>query len=142
MAGLLISTNPGADLVAATLRAWARAPFEWGKTDCGLSVLAYVELAVGRKAAPAPQHRDRKSAIAMLRAAGGMTAFCSSVMAALGCTRTDQPARGDVGLVRLPGSGLTACLCLGDRWAARADREIIVVRLAPRCAWSVTCPKP
>lgn len=147
MARLLIPAPAGiepadaADPVAAELRRWARSSFVWGKTDCGLSILAYAERVRGQRLSPWPRYATALGAMRMLRAAGGYPAYFVWAMGKIGCPVTDRPRRGDVGLVELP-SGLTACLCLGTLWAARASRGIVMVPASPVVACEVSCPRP
>jgi len=137
VAGLLIS-----DPVSAELRRWASTPFDWAADNCGLTMLHYVERAVGRLLLPRPRRlKGRIDAERLVRRAGGFHALCSDAMAQLGCPTTDMPARGDVGLVELR-SGLTAALCLGgDAWAARGDRAAVIEHVEHLAAWEVACPR-
>lgn len=143
MAGLL---RPGQDAVASTLEVWARLPFKWGSTDCFLSVLDHVEFATGRQLQARPRYSNALGAQRILQRWGGFEAYCSMVMAQLGCPTTVNPERGDVGLVRLPDVGLTMCLCIGELWAARGDHEVLTARCEPEIAWRVVaggsqCPR-
>jgi hypothetical protein len=155
MAGLLIPAAAGigpaeqVDAVADELRRWASLPFDWGATDCGLSILRYVERIVGKLLDPQPWHRSALEAARLLKAAGGYPAYCAWIMEQLGCPLTDDPLRGDVALVDLDGVGLTACLCLGpaslrsaeSMWAARGDRAIMMLPARHEIAWRVPCPR-
>lgn len=138
MAGLLTP-----DPVATELRRWSAKPFVWGKTDCGLSILAYAERVTGKvyRRHDLHDYTNEAEAAAFLRRWGGYLTYSSQVMSELGWTRTRAPCRGDVGLVKLGvGIGLTACLCLAkDRWAARGDREIIIITKAAKAAWRAPC---
>lgn len=140
MAGLLTP-----DPVSIELRSWASQPFVWGKTDCGLSVLAYAERVTGKAYQRHDLHHytNEAEAAAFLRSWGGYLTYCSRVMGELGWTRTKMPVRGDVGLIKLGiGVGLTASLCLGDGvWAARGDRETVILRRSAKAAWRVPCLK-
>lgn len=139
MAGLL--SQPPADAVAAELRRWASEPFVWGRTDCGLSILAYAERIRGQRFSPWPAYRNARGAYSMLARAGGYIAYFVETLGAIGCPETDEPGLGDVGLVELD-TGLTACLCLGDSWAARGAREIIILPAEAIVACEVRCPRP
>lgn len=140
MAGLLMS-----DSVSIELRKWASQPFVWGMTDCGLSVLAYAERVTGKayEQHDLHQYTNEAEAAAFLRSRGGYLTYCSHVMSGLGWAKTKVPARGDVGLIKLGiGIGLTASLCLGDGvWAARGDRETIILRRSAKAAWRAPCLK-
>lgn len=145
MAGLLISGRPEAsqgrhDPVAAELRRWASSSFTWGETDCGLSILAYAERVRGRRLSPWPRYATALGAARMLRAAGGYPAYFVWAMGRIGCPVTDQPRRGDVGLVELS-TGLTACLCLGGLWAARGHDGVVMVPGTALVACEVICPQ-
>ena len=139
MAGLL--TDP----VAAELRRWASEPFVWGSADCGTSLLDYAERVTGRRFEARPSYSNQFGAARVVREAGGFIPLCDEAMEQLGCSRTTAPVRGDVGLADLPGSGLTACLCLGALWAARAMFEVVIAPMAPIPAWRVQggheCPR-
>ncbi|MED5546207.1 MAG: hypothetical protein VYD90_13235 [Pseudomonadota bacterium] len=145
MAGLLTpAAARSSDAVAHELRHWSTLPFVDGETDCGLSVIAYVEKVSGRVLKPRPRYAGKLGGQRFLKRRGGFVAFGDWALGQLGCARCTQPVRGDVGLVDLPGSGLTACLCLGmtaaaDQpwWAARAHFEVVVIAQAPVAAWRV-----
>lgn len=139
MAGLLT-----ADPVAQELRRWLAEPFVWGETDCGLSILAYAERMSGRAYDGAHLHtyRDARGAAEFLREQGGYQAYVDRVLTTLGWETTQEPRRGDVGMLRLTmGLGLTMCLCLGGAWAARGDRETIIIKGAALAAWRAPCLK-
>ena len=143
MAGLLIgAAGSGGDAVAEELRRWATLPFIDGETDCGLCVIDYVERATGRMLAPRPRYAGKLGGQRFLRRRGGFEAFADCALGQLGLIRTDDPQRGAVGLLNLPGSGLTACLCLGwtttadlPWWAARAHHEVVVIAQNAVAAW-------
>lgn len=141
MAGLLTAGALREAAIADTLKAWASRPWDWPRTNCGVSVLAYVETVRGRCLAPSPHGLGEVSTGRMLARAGGFEAYCAGAMEQLGCRPTETPARGDVGLVELP-SGLTACLCLGPSWAARGDGEVVTWTGPAARAWRVECPRP
>lgn len=139
MAGLL---SPGLDAVAAELALWATSEFVWGQTDCCQSILLYIERRTGRRLDPWPRCSSAIGAARIVERAGGMMALCRRDLGALGCMPTFGPDRGDVGLVDLPGAGLTLCLCVGaGRWAARAERGIVMLPAAAAFAWRLPCPQ-
>ena len=147
MAGLL---TPSDQVAAATrlglvtdqtLMLWSALPFVWGASDCFLSILDHVEEVIGRRYADRPRYRSALEAQRILRRHGGFQAYCELVFAQLGLQVTAQPVRGDVGLVDIPGTGLTACLCLGNSWAARGEGSFTMVQAAAVIAWSVVPPK-
>lgn len=131
------------DIVDRTVRDWAATPFVWGKSDCGTSALRYAEAATGRSVMVQPTHKGPKTARVLLALNGGFARYAGSLFSELGMTETDSPARGDVGLIELPGQGLTMCLCLGSGWIAKGDHEVLFVKdLKPAIAWKVpSCPK-
>jgi hypothetical protein len=137
MAGLL---SPAVeDAVTATLREWASKPFDLGNANCGLSVLAYAERAIGVAPLPAPRTVSAASWARLMRRPTAMTAYCRAIMAELGCAETCAPDRGDVGLIAIA-NGLTAALCLGNgMWAARGLRSVVMQPAGHAVAWRVTC---
>lgn len=132
------------DFVDQTLRNWATTPFTWGATDCAMSVLAYAEVATGLKVKVRPTHKGPKTAKLLLALNGGFSRYASAIVKELGLEQTTEPARGDVGLIDVPGQGLTMCLSLGRGWIAKGDREVLFVKDAkPVIAWKVPlCRKP
>lgn len=147
MAGLL---TPSDKVTAATqlglvtdqtLMLWSALPFVWGASDCFLSILDHVEEAIGRRFADRPRYRSALEANRILRRHGGFQAYCELVFARLGLEATDKPVRGDVGLVDIPGTGLTACLCLGSSWAARGEGSFTMVQAPAVIAWRVIAPR-
>ncbi|WEK00589.1 MAG: hypothetical protein P0Y59_02540 [Candidatus Sphingomonas phytovorans] len=147
MAGLVTAPAVPVDAVAAELRRWASTPFDWTRDNCGLAVLGYAERLRGRQVRPAPSFQGKVGAGLMLERHGGFAGYCSWAMAQIGCAVTETPERGDVALVDLPGSGLTACLCLSRAssgatlWAARGDHAVVIEPGEPTKAWRVTCPR-
>lgn len=148
MAGLL---TPSAKAAAATrlglvtdqtLMLWSALPFVWGATDCFLSVLDHAEEVMGRRYADRPRYRSALEAQRILRQHGGFQAYCELVFARFGLAVTETPVRGDIGLVDIPDTGLTACLCLGSSWAARGEGSFTLVQAPAVIAWSVVPPKP
>lgn len=138
MAGLL-SLDP----VSEALRQWAETPFIWGDTDCAHSVLAYIERVTGRVAPPTVSRPGRSAAFIYLRERGGLTAACEDMMRHFEAWRIGSAERGDVGLVNMPISGLTACLCPGPgMWAAKGEREVVIIPARPVVAWRLPCPRP
>lgn len=132
------------DIVDHTVRDWAATPFVWGTSDCATSVLRYAEAASGRSVAVPPTHKGPKTARLLLALNGGFARYAAALLGELGLTQTDTPARGDVGLIDIPEQGLTMCLCLGNGWIAKGDREVLFIKdLKPAIAWKVpACPKP
>ncbi|MEP9402030.1 DUF6950 family protein [Sphingomonas silueang] len=136
MAGLLT----GDDAVAAELRRWASEPFGWAEANCVLSVLDYVERVTGRRLAMRPALSGRRSARRFVQAAGGMVAMAGRAMASLDCPRTDDPRRGDVGVIDMGGM-LVAAIRTGRLWAARGRRDVVFAASPALAAWRVECPR-
>lgn len=133
MAGLL-------DPVTQELRLWAADAFAFQRNNCGLAIVAYVERVTGAKLTPAPKFDGEIGAGIMLARRGGFAGYCRWAMARLGCDLTTEPERGDVALVELPGSGLTACLCTSPgRWAARGIDGVVIQPGSPVLAWRLPC---
>lgn len=129
------------DPVEAVLRLWAREPAPGRRAVCALSVLAYVEQATGRTLRPSPGLLTPIALAAIWLRPGSFEAFAAWAMEQLGCPPTIAPRRGDVGLVWLPISGLTACLCTASSmWAARARRGVVIQPGSAVAAWRVSCP--
>jgi hypothetical protein len=144
MAGLLTSPvrRPAdqlvnGDLVAATVRLWAQSDFAWGSRDCLVSVVRYVAEATGQPMPKWPRYASGPAALRILRRHGGLEGYAAMVLERLGCTRTDFPVRGDVGILDIPGTGLTACLCLGGAWAARGQHGVAMISLEADACWAV-----
>lgn len=142
MAGLLSPAAALMDPVAEELRLWASDPFEFQRNNCGLAIVAYVERVTGGKLIPAPKFDGEIGAGTMLARRGGFEGYCTWAMGRLGCEPTEQPSRGDVALVDLPGGGLTACLCVSPgNWAARGTDGVVIQPGMAVLAWRVRCPR-
>lgn len=140
MAGLL--TQAGRDAVASELALWAATEFRWGETDCCQSILVYIERRSGRRLDPWPRASTALRAKLVVERAGGLISLCQARFAELGCLPAAMPARGDFGVIDLPGSGHTLCLCLGyRRWAARCETGVVIFCGAAVMAWRLPCPK-
>lgn len=142
MRGAAILTE-GTDPVSDSLRRWAAEPFAYGRSDCGLSVLDHVARASGCEVKPRPRYRSALGAALYCARRGGMARALGALIEPIGCTVTEQPERGDVGIVDLPGIGLTTVLCVAGgnppRWAARGSAEVFVVPGAAVKAWRLPC---
>ena len=139
MAGLLTATVDSVDAVAAELHRWAVEPFDLAQANCGLSVITYVGRVTGRDAPPWLDAIGRVGALRLMRSDRAFEAVATRALAEMGCGVTVSPERGDVALVDLPGTGLTACICTGLLWAARGDREAVLAPGTATKAWSVSC---
>jgi len=140
MAGLLSpAENEPGDVVAETLRRWAREPFDEVTANCGLSALAYAERATASRPLVRPRALTRREVRRMVARPLAFAAYCASILADLDLPETLEPERGDIGLVELP-NGLTAAICLGDGlWAARLLRGVVMQPAAFKHAWRVAC---
>lgn len=135
------------DPVSRELRQWAVEPFDDAQANCALSVLAYVERSVGMRAEPPAILRSAAARKIVLRHPGLFIRLADWAMHRLGCEPVSFPRRGDVALVRLAASGLTACICLAEggkrsvRWGARGKDGPVLE--SGRCvrAWRVSCRK-
>ncbi len=122
MAGVLISADP----VDLALRRWAREPFEYGTSDCTLSVFRYIAEGWGQSgpiARWAGRYRDEPGAQAILRGRGGPLRAFQDEMASIRARRSKAPQRGAVGLIRDVDTRLVAALCTGDGWWAARSRQ-------------------
>jgi hypothetical protein len=146
MAGLLTVHEPApgarsiaSDAVSRELRLWAQTAFAWGRSDCLLSIVRYAARVAARPMPEWPRYSTGAGALRILERHGGLAAYAAGVLEGLGCTPTGWPDRGDVGLIDIPGTGPTMCLCLGAKWAARAMHGggVVIVPLHPEIAWSV-----
>lgn len=152
MAGLL-STTPAwlnRDAVTDELRRWAGERFDLANANCGQSVVGYV----GRlKGLPVPlwlRALGRLGALRLMRSDAALAAAADRAFGGMACPVTDTPQRGDVGIVRFPGTGLTTAICTGpcladanDKrplWAARGERGVVIQAAAVVKAWRVSCP--
>ena len=144
MAGLVIGAPAiRHDPVAAELRRWASRPFDLRRGNCGLSIAAYVARV---KRLPVPAFLtaiDLRGVAALMQDGAAFVAMADRAMAALECPLTDDPQRGDAGMVRLEQTGLTACIYAGrGMWAARGDRAAGLSPGAMVRAWRVVCRRP
>lgn len=100
----------------------ARRPFADGTNDCVLTVADWV-LANGHPDPAAPFRGRYRTALGrerIVRREGGMLAVMEAGAARAGLVATDNPLRGDVGLVRM-GNWTVAAICLGGFWAAKGE---------------------
>lgn len=126
MAGVL------GDAVDQALRRWARELFEYGTSDCALSVFRYIAEGWGDPrpvARWAGRYMSEEGARQALRTRGGPLRAFQDEMVSIGARRTKTPQRGTVGLVRDAEGQLVAALCTGDGWwAARTTAGFAVFR--------------
>lgn len=138
---LTASAGPAADALAAFLETMAGRRFQDGRADCGLTDADWVRAATGMD--PAAHLRGRYATALgrerLLRRLGGLEAVMADCAARAGLRPTDDPGRGDVGLVESDAVELAA-ICLGrGRWAAQS-RDGLAVFGVERVirAWRVT----
>lgn len=107
--------------------------------NCALMVATWVERATGID--PAGPWRGRFTTrlgwLRILKREGGLVAVMAKGAALAGLTETNEPKRGDVGVVRQRGGVDTACICLGSRWAFTDARGLGVRGGEPVKAWVV-----
>lgn len=132
----------GIDAVAAELHRWAVEPFDLGRDNCGLSVIGYAARVLGCAVPAWLFGFGAFGAWRLMLDDARFLAVADRALAEMGCEEIAAPARGDVALVRLPGSGLTACICTGPLWAARGDRAAVVGAGELVRAWRVACRRP
>ena len=147
MAGLLM---PAPDAVGAEIVRWASEPFDMVSANCGISVAGYAARVTGQRVPRWLNAFGRLGVARLMRGRRAFLAAATRAMADLGCPETDAPERGDVGMVDLPGTGLTACICAwpahaGAReamWIARGDGEALIAPGVAVKAWRVACRRP
>ena len=135
MAGVLITADP----VDQALRRWAREPFEYGTSDCTLSVFRYIAEGWGQSgpiARWAGRYRDEPGARDILRGRGGALRAFQDEMVSIRARRTKAPQRGAVGLIRDSDTQLVAALCTGGGWwAARTRAGFAAFHIEPLIAY-------
>lgn len=114
------------DLIDLTLSAWRRSQFEWGKSDCLLSLADYL---VARGCVDAGEgirgtYATEQGAAAILAAYGGAAALIERT----GLPVTGAPARGDIVLMHC-GNDQIGALCTGRGVAARRERGTVEIDL-------------
>lgn len=125
-------------MIEKHLKRWSREPFVWGKLDCMLAIADYVKDVTGVD--PAEIYRGKYStALGCARVSGFVedpVAPFEKCAEVLGLTHTEDPVRGDVGVVE-PGIG---AVCLGGgKWAAKGKDGVIIGNPIVIAAWSVGC---
>lgn len=127
------------DPVEQTLRRWAREGFEWGTSDCALSVFRHMAEGWGEPrpiARWAGRYMTEKDAQAITRTRGGPVRAFQDEMASIGARRTKAPQRGSVGIVRDGEGQAVAALCTGEGWwAAKTQTGFAAFRALPLLAY-------
>lgn len=132
------------DILYAHLHRWMAEPFVWGKTDC-MMVLADYLLALGYEEDAAQDWRGQyDSALSCQRVSGFLkdpVGVMEQGVSHLGLKRTDDPQRGDIGVVRIldhEGVKAMGAVCLGSNWAFKGERTVTVGKpLDVLAAWKV-----
>lgn len=128
-------------ILSRTIREWAR--FGCDAYPCGLEVWRYVNAISNRPADPLPDHTSRKAMLELLQQEGGLEAYARRLMLSIGWKEVLEPMRGDVGVVDLPGMGLTCAISLGSKWMAKGPHRVLTVAAPHVAAWSFHgCLKP
>lgn len=118
----------------------ASRPFVPGKSDCALTLADWVSSATSC-ADPAAELRGKYAtmlgAARFVVAAGGLVALVGACAARAGLQATDNPVRGDIGVVELDGVHLGA-ICTGQGvWAIQSTAGVFGARTHHLAAWSV-----
>lgn len=125
-------------MLDAFLERMAATPFLDGKSDCVMTVADWV-LRNGYADPAAPYRGRYHSALGrerIIRREGGLLALMSAGAARSGLSETASPVQGAVGLVALRDVPLAA-ICVGDRWAFKAQGGLLVDRAEVIKAWGV-----
>lgn len=125
------------DVLSDTIAMWKRTKFEWGKSDCLLSVADYI-VACGGVDGGAKfrgKYSTEAAAIVYMNEAGGAAALID----ATGLPRTDNPREGDVVVIKTAFGDVAGLHC-GHSIAVR--REMGVALLGVRfvnitAAWEI-----
>ena len=109
------------DVLEDTLTMWKRTVFEWGKTDCLLSVADYIVDCGGPDGGAAfrGMYNTEAAAFAHMDAHGGAAALID----ATGLARTDEPVSGDVVVIETT-DGDVAGLLYADTVAVRREQGV------------------
>jgi hypothetical protein len=116
--------------------------FQDGTWDCALMVAAWVERVTGVDGA-APwrgQYDTRTGWLRILQREGGIEGVIAKGAALAGMVETDEPIRGDIGVIDF-GQGPMGGIYLGQSWAAAGFRGLAVQRATVVKAWRFSCPQ-
>lgn len=128
--------------LGAFLEAAARTPFAWGEDDCCLFLanwaraLGYPDPAAHLRG----RYRTERGCRRVLARAGGVAAVVADCAGRAGLVATTTPQAGDVGVVEADtANGVRALggLCLGRRWAMRAEAGLVVASPRVLAAWAL-----
>lgn len=120
-----------ADLTAY-LAAGVQLPWEWGRTDCTIWVADWCVLHFGHDPAAAFRGCINDEAGAELLIGAGLASTIRPWMTPLRVT--DDPARGDVGVIDIRGREVAA-IWTGRRWAFRTPRGLGEVPARAIISW-------
>lgn len=127
------------DIIAKHLRMWAGSDFVWGKSDCCIVLADYVLDVTGRDGAAHLRGRysSREEAEVVGGLAEGHMAAVGDCAARAGLSMTDEPRRGDIGVLAIRDHEF-AGLFLGDKWAAKSiDGLMFLSKPKVLAAWAV-----
>ncbi|ESQ86601.1 hypothetical protein ABAC460_23095 [Asticcacaulis sp. AC460] len=110
--------------------------FAYGLSDCAKTIAAWlVENGHPDLSEPFGVY-DEGGAEALLRHFGGLVALCEHGLTSLRVT--DQPRRGDVGVVSAAGLlEPMMAICTGKRWALQGRRGVLICPAKCLKAWTV-----
>lgn len=114
------------DAVDQLLQTWRRTGFEWGQSDCLLSVGDYIASRGGLDVAGGFRgtYTTESEAMTLMRDAGGAEGLIDRT----GLERGVSPERGDVVVIDASGDGDgIAAICTGPGIAARLERGVVEV---------------
>ncbi len=129
-----------AGLLESTQRKWMTECVSDVHSCCGASVWAYLcEIYPDiRESLPC----GRREVAKRLLEFSGLEGYVRYLMETTPAEETDSPDRGDVGLVSVPGLGLTCAIHTGVRWMIRGECSLTLVDADHVVAWRTgTCPR-
>jgi hypothetical protein len=122
----------------------ARTPFSYGAHDCLLFLADWVSNVRGIDPAEDLRgiYRSRGGYMRVLLQHGGVMRLVTSRAERAGCKRTDEPKRGDIGLmfavVERGAPQLVGAICCGERWIMLGKRGVLgAAGVTPARAWRV-----
>lgn len=125
--------NLGAFLERMTME-----PFVDGASDCIMTVADWVVL--NGHPDPAAPYRGRYSTARerrkLIAEACGIHSLMAGGAIRAGLAWTEQPQRGDIGLIRIDRRNIAA-ICLGERWAMKGDGLVVAHADEVLMAWSI-----
>lgn len=126
----------------ARLHLWAVTPFEWGFTDCYMTLADWVRDQTGRDPGEGLRgsygHPDMCPIARRYRA--DPCDVVGTACEGAGLRQIDQPQPGDVGIIRHHGQRfMFGGLCLGDQWASKSEAQGVLIGRPTEfvAAWSV-----